>query len=183
MAVYSSPTPLGTDLPDQTLADVHGMPHNLRDLRGTGVLVVVFSANHCPYVQHIEGALGELAAEYQGKGVAFAAICSNDPVQYADDAAPGLQAQAERAHWHFPYLIDVDQNVAREFGAVCTPDFFVYDINGKLGYRGAFDASSPKNGEPLTGDDLRRALDLLLATQPVPEPQRPAMGCSIKWRE
>ena len=146
------------------------------------MLVVVFSCNHCPYVRHIEAELGQVATDYATSAVTFVAICSNDATEYPDDDIPGLSAQAERAAWNFPYLVDTDQFVAREFGAVCTPDFFVYDINGKLGYRGAFDESSPGNGLPVSGANLRAALDLLLATAPVPEPQRPSMGCSIKWR-
>jgi thiol-disulfide isomerase/thioredoxin len=183
MAVQSSQVPLGTSLPQQVLPDLTGHPHFLPDLRAEGVLAVVFSANHCPYVRHIEAALGQLATEYRSSGATFAAICSNDADAYPDDDLPGLAAQAARAHWDFPYLIDRDQTVAKKFGAVCTPDFFVYDVNGELGYRGAFDASSPRNGLAATGDLLRSALDLLLATKPVPEPQRPAMGCSIKWRD
>ncbi|MFI0433090.1 MAG: thioredoxin family protein [Candidatus Nanopelagicales bacterium] len=183
MAVHSSQVPLGTALPDQTLPDLTGKTYNLRDLRGDGVLVVAWAANHCPYVRHIERALGSLAAEFAGRGATFAAICSNDASAYPDDALAGLSEQANRAGWQFPYLLDEDQFVAKQFGAVCTPDFFAYDVNGRLGYRGAFDASTPKNGEPVTGDDLRAALELLVATAPVPEPQRPSMGCSIKWRE
>lgn len=183
MAVYSSQVPLGTSLPEQTLPDITGQAHFLPDLRGEGVLVVVFAANHCPYVRHIEEAVGDLATSYAGHPVAWAAICSNDVVAYPDDDLPGLADQAARAGWPFPYLVDRDQTVAREFGAVCTPDFFVYDINGRLGYRGAFDESSPGNGVPASGDLLRGALDLLLATKPVPEPHRPSMGCSIKWKQ
>ena len=183
MAVHSSQVPLGTALPDQTLPDLNDQLHNTLELRGAGVLVVVFSANHCPYVQHVEAALGQLAADYAEAAVTFVAICSNDVTTHPDDDITGLTEQAQRAGWQFPYLIDTDQFVAKEFGAVCTPDFFVYDINGKLGYRGAFDESSPGNGKPVTGADLRAALDLLLAAAPVPEPQRPSMGCSIKWRQ
>jgi peroxiredoxin len=183
MAVYSSQVPLGTALPELTLPDLTGAHHFLPDLRGEGVLAVAFTCNHCPYVRHIEVQLGQLAADYTDAGVSFATVCSNDVVAYPDDDIPGLAEQAERAGWRFPYLVDRDQTVARRFGAVCTPDFFVYDVNGNLGYRGAFDGSTPGNGQPVTGDDLRAALDLLVATKPVPEPQRPSMGCSIKWRD
>ncbi len=183
MAVTSSQVPLGTALPDQTLPDLTGTTYNLPDLRGEGVLVVFFSANHCPYVRHLEDAVGALAAEFEAQGVRFVAICSNDAEAYPDDSLAGLAEQADRAGWQFPYLIDEDQFVARQFGAVCTPDFFAYDVNGRLGYRGAFDASTPKNGEAVTGADLRTALQLLVKTAPVPEPQRPSMGCSIKWRD
>ncbi len=180
MAVHSSQVPLGTVLPDQTLADLEGNHVNLAELRGTGVLVVVFTANHCPYVRHIERELGRVASDYPQ--VAFTAICSNDVVAYADDDLAGLAEQADRAGWRFPYLVDQDQFVARAFGAVCTPDFFVYDVSGRLGYRGAFDESTPASSEPVTGALLRNALDLLIKTEPVPEPQRPSMGCSIKWK-
>lgn len=183
MAVYSSQVPLGTVLPDQTLPDLTGTPYNLPELRGEGVLVVLFAANHCPYVQHLERAVGQLAAEFADRGVRFVAICSNDADAYPEDGLEQLGEQARRAGWQFPYLVDEDQFVAKQFGAVCTPDFFAYDVNGTLGYRGAFDSSTPKNGEPVTGADLRAALELLVATAPVPEPQRPSMGCSIKWRD
>ena len=182
MAVYSSQVPLGSPLPELTLPDLEGDPHSMIKLRGSGVLVVVFSANHCPYVRHIEAALGQLAAELADEPVTFVAVCSNDVRAYPDDDVAGLAGQAERAGWSFTYLVDEDQQAAKEFGAVCTPDFFVYDVNGKLGYRGAFDASTPGNGVAVTGDELRTAIQLLVATAPVPEPQRPAMGCSIKWR-
>ena len=174
--------PLGTPLPNQTLSDTDYVKHNLHDLRGKGVLVVVFAANHCPYVRHLESALGNLARDFADTAANFVAICSNDPGAYPDDDLAGLTEQKTRACWDFPYLIDSNQNVARDFGAVCTPDFFVYDIENQLAYRGAFDSSSPKNGLPLTGDDLREAINLVLADHPVPEPQRPSMGCSIKWQ-
>lgn len=182
MAVYSSQVPLGSPLPELTLPDLEGNPHSMVELRGSGVLVVVFSANHCPYVRHVEAALGQLATELADEPVTFVAVCSNDVQSYPDDGVAGLTEQAERAGWSFTYLVDEDQQAAKEFGAVCTPDFFVYDVNGKLGYRGAFDASTPGNGVAVTGDELRTAIQLLVATAPVPEPQRPAMGCSIKWR-
>jgi thiol-disulfide isomerase/thioredoxin len=183
MAVYSSQIPLGSPLPRLTLPDLTGTPHSFVGLRGEGVLVVVFSCNHCPYVQHLEQALGQLAAQFAGQPVTFAAVCSNDVEAYPDDDIPGLTNQAQRAGWQFVYLVDREQTAAREFGAVCTPDFFVYDVNGHLGYRGAFDESTPGNQVAVTGDDLRNAVELLIATKPVPEPQRPAMGCSIKWRQ
>ena len=113
----------------------------------------------------------------------FVTICSNDVAAYPDDDVDGLREQAARAGWAFPYLIDRDQVVAKLFGAACTPDFFVYDISGNLGYRGAFDGSTPGNDVAVTGSDLRNAIELLRATKPVPEPQRPSMGCSIKWRD
>lgn len=184
MAVHSSQVPLGTPLPEQLLPDLDGATHFLPGVRGTGVLVVAFTCNHCPYVRHIETALGELAATYaDASDVKFVTICSNDVAAYPDDDVDGLREQAARAGWAFPYLIDRDQVVAKLFGAACTPDFFVYDINGNLGYRGAFDGSTPGNDVAVTGSDLRNAIELLRATKPVPEPQRPSMGCSIKWRD
>lgn len=184
MAVQSSDTPLGTALPDLTLADVDGLPHNLHDLRGAGVLVVMFACNHCPYVRLVESAVGATASQFAAEGspVTFVAICSNDVVTYPDDDIPGLKSQIERAGWDFTYLVDADQLAAREFGAVCTPDFFVYDLEGRLGYRGAFDAASPGNGVEVTGDDLRTAVALLADSRPAPLPQRPALGCGIKWK-
>ena len=182
MAVYSSQVPLGSPMPKLTLPDLNGNKHDLVGLRGSGVLVVMFSANHCPYVRHLEHPLGQFAGDFADQPVSFVAICSNDVDAYPDDDVPGLSEQAARANWRFPYLIDREQTAARQFGAVCTPDFFVYDVNGQLGYRGAFDESTPGNGVAVTGDDLRNAIQLLVATKPVPEPQRPAMGCSIKWR-
>lgn len=129
--------PLGSVLPHQTLADITG-EYFLPDLRGEGVLVVLFAANHCPYVRHIEAAFDAVASEYSTRGALFAAICSNDVQAYPDDDIPGLTAQVERAGWNFPDPVH-DEFVAKAFGAVRTPDLFVYDINGRLGYRGAFD--------------------------------------------
>lgn len=182
MAVESEITPLGTPLPHLTLPDLHGTAHTLATLRGTGVLVVMFSANHCPYVKRIEHAFGEVAAEYQVRGASFAAICSNDVVAYADDDVPGLTDQVTRAGWHFPYLIDRDQGAAKQFGAVCTPDIFVYDVTGHLAYRGAFDAATPGNDLPSDGADLRAVLDQLIEARPFEGVQRRSIGCSIKWR-
>ncbi len=179
MAVESGPTPLGTPLPDATLPDIAGRDVDLADYADGHVLLVAFCANHCPYVQWVEPQLAAIAAEFDG--LRIVAICSNDADGYALDAPAGLRTQALRAGWSFPYLIDASQDVAQAFGAVCTPDFFLYDRAGTLQYRGALDASSPKNGLPLTGDLLRRAIAHVLAGEPVPPPHRPAMGCSIKW--
>ncbi len=181
MAVESGPTALGSPLPNVTLRDSSGTIVSLGDLKDHDVLVVVFAANHCPYVRHVEGRLGEMSDAFEGTGVRFVAIASNDTTTYPDDDVPGMTEQARRAGWRFPYLLDGDQVAAKAFGAVCTPDFFVYSSQGNLTYRGAFDASSPKNGEPLTGDLLRDAVTKTLLEKAVPEPQRPAMGCGIKW--
>jgi len=177
MALTSSLVPLGTPAPDFTLPDVAGRPHSLSDFTAP-VLVVAFLCNHCPYVKHIEQALGRIKATDQ---VAIVAISSNDIERYPDDAPPQLADQANRAGWAFPYLVDTDQTVAKTYGAVCTPDFFVYGPDRALAYRGAFDPSTPGNGEPVTGADLTNAIALVAAGQSVPEPHRASMGCGIKW--
>lgn len=164
-------------MPDVTLPDLDGNAVSL----GGGPLLVIFSANHCPYVRWVEHEVAAIAAE--NPDLRVLAICSNDAVQYPEDDVPGLRDQAARAGWDFPYLIDAGQDVARTFGAVCTPDFFLFDRDGRLAYRGALDASSPRNGNPLTGDLLRGAIARTLAGEPVPEPHRPALGCGIKWRQ
>ncbi|MCZ3388662.1 MAG: thioredoxin family protein [Actinomycetia bacterium] len=177
MALTSSLVPLGTAAPDFTVPDVGGAPHSLGDFTAP-VLVVAFVCNHCPYVKHIELAFGRIKATDQ---VAIVAISSNDVERYPEDAPPQLAGQAERSGWTFPYLVDTDQSVAKAYGAVCTPDFFVYGPDRRLAYRGAFDASTPGNGESVTGADLTNAIALVAAGQPVPEPHRPSMGCGIKW--
>ena len=181
MAVESPLTPLGAPLPDRTQPDLDGTPTSLAAHAAGRPLLVVFACNHCPYVKHVESELGRLAASF-GSRVAVVAIASNDTESFPEDDVAHLRAQRVRAGWDFPYVLDADQGAARAFGAVCTPDFFVYDAAGALAYRGAFDGSTPKNGVPLTGDLLRGALDLVLAGEPVPLPHRPAMGCSIKWK-
>jgi len=177
MALTSSLVPLGTPATDFTLPDVGGTSHSLGDFTAP-VLVVAFVCNHCPYVKHIEQVFGQIKPT---DNLAIVAISSNDVERYPDDAPPRLAEQAERANWTFPYLVDSDQDVARAYGAVCTPDFFVYGPDRKLAYRGAFDASTPGNGKPVTGADLANAIGLVAAGQPVPEPHRPSMGCGIKW--
>lgn len=180
MAVESGPTPLGTPLPDVRLPDLSGNTVTLSDYADGQPLLVVFACNHCPYVRWVETKLAEVTS---AAGVRTVAIMSNDVAEYPEDSPAGLAEQIERAGWDFPYLIDEDQSAAHAFGAVCTPDFFLYDGQGRLAYRGAFDASSPKNGQPLTGDLLASALADVTAGRPVPEPHRPAMGCSIKWKQ
>lgn len=184
MAVESGKTRLGEPLPDLTLPDTEGHPVRITDLQAGGSpLVVVFACNHCPYVRHVEALLGTLAAEFATEGVKAVAITSNDIDTYPDDDVPGMREQQVRAGWDFPYLMDDDEHTAaRAFGAVCTPDFFVYGTDGTLIYRGAFDTSTPKNGEALTGALLRDAVNRAARGEQVPEPHRPAMGCGIKWR-
>lgn len=184
MAVLSSTlnVPIGADLPNTTLPDLLGNEINLGAYRETRALLVIFACNHCPYVRHLEVPLRTLISEFSDAELAAVAISSNDVDQYPDDDIAGLSNQCERADWNFPYLVDSDQSAAKAFNTACTPDFFLYDRDGRLAYRGAFDASTPKNNEPLTGDLLRRAIEAVLAGHPVPEPHRPALGCGIKWK-
>lgn len=175
--------PLGTPAPDFTLPAVDGRNVALDDLADAPALLVMFLCNHCPYVRHIEKSLGETLAAYDDRTLAVVGICTNDADAYPDDSPTHLAEQAERAGWSFPYLVDESQEVGRAYGAECTPDFFLYDADRKLAYRGAYDASTPGNGIPLTGELLRDAIDRVIAGQAVPEPHRPAMGCSIKWRD
>jgi peroxiredoxin len=173
---------LGTPAPSFSLPSVDGISVRLEDFADAPLLLVAFLCNHCPYVRHIEAALGELTAAYVDRGVATVGVCSNDIMSYPDDAPEALSQQRSRAHWQFPYLIDETQQVARDFGASCTPDMFVYGPGRRLVYRGAFDGSTPGNKVPVTGDLLRAALDAALDGRRVPEPHRPSMGCGIKWK-
>jgi len=179
MAVESTMVPLGSPLPAFRLPDLAGSTVSSASFVGKPLLVA-FVCNHCPYVKHVERGLADVLAGYPELSVV--AICTNDADAYPDDAPPGLAAQAERAGWRFPYLLDESQEVGRSFRAACTPDFFLYDTAGRLAYRGAMDGSTPGNGVPVTGDLLDDAIGRVLAGQPVPEPHRPSMGCSIKWR-
>jgi peroxiredoxin len=180
MAVSSSMVALGTPAPDFALPDIQGRVVRRDDLAGVPALLVAFLCNHCPYVRHVETAFGELVAAHPD--LAVVGVCTNDADAYPDDRPERLAEQSERAGWHFPYLVDADQAVGRAYNAACTPDFFVYDASRRLAYRGAFDDSTPGNAKPVTGELLRGAVALTLAGQPVPEPHRPSMGCSIKWR-
>ena len=177
MALTSTLVPLGMSAPHFALADVGGDQHSLADFTAP-VLVVAFVCNHCPYVKHLEDELGTFKPSAD---LDIVAISSNDIERYPDDAPAELAKQAERAGWQFPYLLDADQIVAQQYGAVCTPDFFVYGPDRALSYRGAFDASTPGNGIPVTGEALRHAIALIGKGQAVPEPHRPSMGCGIKW--
>jgi peroxiredoxin len=181
MAVSSLMVPLGTPAPDFHLPPVGGPAVSSADLDGPALLVM-FLCNHCPYVRHVERALGATVAEYARRGLAAVGICSNDVDAHPDDGPAGLAAQARRAGFTFPYLVDDEQRAAAAYRAMCTPDLFLYDADRRLAYRGAFDDSTPGNGLPVTGERLRQALDLVLAGEPVPEPHRPSMGCSLKWK-
>jgi len=175
-------SPLGQPLPDVELEAVGGARVRLSSLLGDGPLLLAFMANHCPYVQHIERAFGEVADEYRSRGLTVIAVASNDVAAYPEDGPDGMREQAERAGWSFPSMRDPDHALALAVGAVCTPDLFVYDAERRLVHRGAFDASSPRNGLTLTGADLRAALEAVHDGRPVPAGLTPSLGCGIKWR-
>jgi peroxiredoxin len=174
---------LGTPLPDFTLADVTtGRPLSPATFADCPALLVMFICRHCPYVKHLQRELTALANEYVAKGVGVLAVSSNDAAAYPEDAPESLKAMAQELGFQFPYAYDETQEVAKAFQAACTPDFFVYDRTRKLVYRGQMDDSRPGNGLPVTGQDLRRALDAALAGEPPLDGQKPSVGCNIKWR-
>jgi peroxiredoxin len=173
---------LGADAPYFALKDVvSGKTVSRDDFRGQKGLLVMFICTHCPYVKHIEKGLAAVGDDYAGK-LGIVAISSNDAVMYPDDSPEGLKQQAQRLGFRFPYLYDETQQVARAYKAACTPDFFLFDGDLKLAYRGQFDASRPGNGIAVTGQDLRAAMDAVIAGKPVTENQRPSIGCNIKWK-
>jgi len=175
--------PLGTKAPDFTLPDtVTEALLSLDELKSDKATVLMFICNHCPYVIHVNSQMVNLANEYIEKGVSFVAISSNDVERYPDDAPDKMKETAEREGYPFPYLYDESQEVAKAYDAACTPDFYVFDTELKLVYRGRLDDSRPKTDIPLTGADLRAALDAVLTGQPLPEKQYPSMGCNIKWK-
>ncbi|MBA3488536.1 MAG: thioredoxin family protein [Longispora sp.] len=180
MAVTSLMVPIGTPAPDFDLPSLTGERVSLRDFDKAPALLVAFLCEHCPYVRHIENPFSTLLREFPA--LATVGICSNDPEAYPADGPEGLAAQAKRAGWEFPYLIDTSQDVAKAYRAACTPDFFLYSADRRLAYRGALDESTPGNGKPLTGELLRDAIERVLGGQPVPEPHKPSTGCSIKFR-
>jgi peroxiredoxin len=173
---------LGSEAPPFRLADPSGKQVSDRDFASARGLLVAFICNHCPYVVHIKPGLAEFGRDYQGKGLAVVAINANDPTSYPADAPAKMAEDAARFGYPFPYLFDESQEVAKAYGAVCTPEFFLFDAQRRLVYRGQFDASRPRSGVPVTGADLRAAADALLAGRPVSPDQKPAAGCSIKWR-
>lgn len=175
---------LGTEAPDFALTDVlSGKTIRRDDFRDKKALLVMFICAHCPYVKHIEKTLGKLGADYADKPLAIVAISANDVTTHPADSPEGLKAQAKASGFAFPYLYDESQDVAHAYKAACTPDFFLFDAGRKLAYRGQYDSSRPGNGVPVTGEDLREAIDTVLAGKPVSPDQRPSIGCNIKWRE
>jgi len=173
---------LGTQAPDFALPEVGGGTVRLADLPAGRPLLVMFLSRHCPYVQHVQEGLAALCREYGDRGVAMVAISANDTARYPDDRPERLQEQKAAAGFPFPYLHDATQEVAKAYRAACTPDFFLFDADRRLAYRGQMDASRPGNGVPVTGADLRAALDALLLGRPVPAEQIPSVGCNIKWK-
>jgi peroxiredoxin len=173
---------LGTPAPAFSLPDTARKTVSLDDFQGAPALLVFFTCNHCPYVKHIIDPLVDLIQEYQEKDVAVVAINSNDVEKFPDDRPELMAKEAKLRGFTFPYLYDADQSVAQAYRAACTPDFFIFDGDQKLAYRGQLDASRPDNGLAVTGTDLRNALDAVLAGQAPPAKQKPSMGCNIKWK-
>jgi peroxiredoxin len=178
----STMLPLGTLAPDFRLPDTNGQVVSLADFRDAPVLLVIFMCNHCPYVKHIRHELAELAREYQARRVAIVGINSNDAANYPDDSPARMVEEAKHIGYSFPYLYDETQLAAKAYRAACTPDIFLFDTDRRLVYRGQFDDSRPGNGIPVTGMDLREALDAVLAGSPVSHNQKPSIGCNIKWK-
>jgi peroxiredoxin len=174
--------PLGTAAPDFNLPNIDGKHVALGDFKAAPALVVMFICNHCPYVKHLRAALADFGKECVAKGVAVVAIGANDAVGYPEDSPVKMRLEAQTAGYPFPYLYDETQKVAKAYRAACTPDFFLFDRGRRLVYRGQFDASRPGNGIPVTGKDLRAAVDAVLKGTPPSINQVPSMGCNIKWK-
>ena len=173
---------LGAAAPDFSLPATDGRTVKLADFKGRP-LVVAFICNHCPFVKHVRDGLAAFGRDYATRGLAFVAINSNDITDHPDDSPAKMKEEARAAGYAFPYLFDETQSVAQAYKAACTPDFFVFDREHKLAYRGQFDSSHPGNDVPVTGEDLRAAADAVLASKPVKGQQRPSLGCNIKWKK
>lgn len=175
--------PLRTTAPSFNLPDViSGKNKSIKAVMGEEGLVVMFLCAHCPYVKHLEKGILFIANEYQQRGVGFVAISSNNVESFPTDAPEKLQEQANNRGFPFPYLYDESQEVAKAYQAACTPDFYLFDKELKCIYRGRFDAATPSNNEPVTGDELRNAIDSLLKGDDVSSDQKPSIGCNIKWK-
>ncbi len=180
----SNMLPLGTKAPDFTLPDtVSGKDLSLQDIATDQGTVIMFLCNHCPYVIHVNEEIVRIAKDYQAKGIGFVGISSNDADNYPMDGPELMKEHAETVGYNFPYLYDESQEVAKIYDAACTPDFYIFDGEQQLYYRGRIDSSRPGNDTPLNGHDLRQALDDMLAGKPAPEKQYPSAGCNIKWKK
>jgi len=178
----STMLPLGTRAPDFALPNVDGRTVTLADAAGPRGTLVMFICNHCPFVKHVADQLAALGREYLPRGIGVVAISSNDVSSHPADSPEQMVHEAEDRGYVFPYLYDETQEVAHAYHAACTPDFFLFDGDRKLAYRGQLDSSRPGNDVPVTGADLRAAIDAILAGRPVPAEQRPSLGCNIKWK-
>jgi len=178
----STMLPLGTEAPDFRLPDFAGQMHALADFRDRSALLVVFICGHCPFVRHIRGEFARYAREYRARGLAVVAINSNDLAAYPQDGPDGMRAEAAELGYDFPYLLDETQAVAKGYRAACTPDFYLFDADRRLVYRGQFDSSRPGNGQAVTGADLRAATTAVLEGRPPRAQQTPSIGCNIKWK-
>lgn len=178
----STMLPLGSPAPDFSLPNVDGKTVSLADFQGKNGLLVVFMCNHCPFVIHVRPHLAAFAKEYAAKGLGIVGISSNDVTEYPQDGPEAMKAEHASAGYVFPYLYDATQSVAKAYRAACTPDFFLFDRDHRLVYRGQFDSSRPKTDIPVTGSDLRAAADALLAGMPIVADQMPSIGCNIKWK-
>jgi peroxiredoxin len=178
----STMLPLGTSAPDFVLPATNGETVSLADFKNDRALLVIFMCNHCPYVRHIREALAQLACDYQPRGVGIVGINANDASKYQADSPAKMKEESESAGYIFPYLFDETQAVAKAYRAACTPDFFLFNRQQELAYRGQFDDSRPGNGVPVTARDLQVALDAVLAGKTVPPLQKPSVGCNIKWK-
>ena len=180
-AVTSQMLPLGTPAPAFALPDTDGDTVSLGDFSDARALLVMFICNHCPYVQHVRKEVARVGKDYAARGVGIVAIASNSVQEYPEDGPGPMREEKVRMGYVFPYLFDESQAVAKAYQAACTPDFYVFDAKRKLVYRGQLDDSRPGNDVPVTGRDLRAALDAVLAGKPVPAEQKPSIGCNIKW--
>lgn len=173
---------LGTAAPSFTLPDFDGIPHSLADFDASPALLVAFICSHCPFVKHIRAGFAQMAREYRDRGLAIVAINANDLVAYPQDGPDAMRAEAQELGYPFPYLVDETQAVAKAYRAACTPDFFLFDAARRLVYRGQFDDSRPGTDVPVTGADLRAAVDEVLGGRAPTLEQRPSLGCNIKWK-
>jgi peroxiredoxin len=183
MAMESVMLPLGTTAPSFILPDVTtGKMYSLDAFHGKDALLVMFICRHCPYVKHVEQEIAKIGKDYQDNKLGIIAVSSNDPATYPDDAPDQLKEMAKRLGFRFPFCFDEQQEIAKAYKAACTPDFYLFDAQRRLVYRGQLDDSRPGNNKPVTGRDLRAAIDAVLAGKPVDDKQKPSIGCSIKWK-